>query len=461
MTRSIFLISIARTVSLALGVILLALLGRRLGTSGFGTLQLALAVMAYPLVLVDLGLTTFGLRAIAKGNVAPDLVQGVVAARLILAAAALIALGAAVIFLPLNPLTRTLVVVLGLGLPASALNARWVLQGERRFGRVAVIDAASTGAQLLAVLILVRGEDDAPAAAVALTIAAWATTTISARLAGRWSRLRPRIVPGLSTMIRRSFPLGAAAIAITVYYSFDTILLGLFRGTEEVAYYAAAYRLILPIIALAGAVGTVGIPHLSFLVARDARAAEKAVADLSRQMVLVALPMAVGGALAAEPIIRLVYGPEFAAAVAPFRILVWSVVTVFANAAFAFLLLARHGDRRYLAAVAAGAVSNIALNLVVIPRAGMIGAAVVTMASELIVLSMLLWWTRDVSRAAIPAALKTAAIPTLAMAMIVWPVHETLVAIPAGVVAFGVAATLTGTISPGDLLARLRSWRAT
>jgi len=457
MTRPILLVGAARAASLVLGVVLLAVLGRRLGTGGFGTLQFALAVMAYPLLLVDLGLTTFGLREIARGSPSPDVVRSVVGARLALSAGSLIALAAGVIFLPLSTESRTIVVVLSLGLPASALNARWVLQGERRFGRSAAVEVASTGTQLLAAIALVHGAGDAPAAALALTLAAWTTTTISVLLAGRWSRFRPRFGRGIPTTILRSLPLGAAAIAITVYYSFDTVLLGIFRSGEEVAYYAAAYRIILPILTLAGVVGTVAIPHLSFLVARDAGAAEKAVADLSRQMVLWALPMAVGGALAAEPVIRLVFGPEFAPAVAPFRILVWSVVTVYANAAFAFLLLARHRDRRYLAAVAAGAASNMGLNLVVIPLAGMIGAALITMVSELTVLGLLLWWTRDVSRAAIPAALKIAAIPTLVMALVVWPIHETVVAIPAGLVAFGLAAMLTGAISVGDLLARLRS----
>ena len=352
-----------------------------------------------------------------------------------------------------------MIVVLSLGLPAAALNARWVLQGERRFARSAAVEVAATGTQLLAVLALVSGGDDAAAAAVALTLASWMTTAVSVLLAGRWPRFRPRIGRDIRATILRGLPLGAAAVAITIYYSFDTILLGIFRGAEEVAYYAAAYRVILPILAVAGAVGTVAIPHLSFLVARDAPAAEKAVADLSHQMVLSALPMAVGGALAAEPIIRLVYGPEFAPAAAPFRILVWSVVTVYANAAFAFLLLARGGDRRYLAAVTAGAAANMGLNLVVIPLAGMIGAAVITIVSEVSVLSLLLWWTRDVSRAAIPAALKIAVIPTLVMAVVVWPIRETIVAIPAGVVAYGLAATLTGAIPVRDLLDRLRSGR--
>jgi O-antigen/teichoic acid export membrane protein len=457
MTRSILVIGAARAASLALGLLLLAVLGRRLGTSGFGTLQLALAVMAYPLLLVDLGLTTFGLREIARGSPPPDFIRSVIGARLALSVGTLIALLAAASLLPISPADRAVVVVLGLGLPASALNARWVLQGERRFGPTAAVDIAATGMQLLAAVILVNGVDDAPAAAVAITIAAWTTTALSLLLAGDSSRLRPRIGSGIRSIVVRSLPLGAASIAVTVYYSLDTVLLGFFRGPDEVAFYAAAYRVILPILALAGAVGTVAIPNLSFLVARDETAGRQAAVGLSRQMILWALPMAVGGSLVAEPVIGLVYGSEFAPAAGPFRILVWSVLTVYANAAFAFLLLARHGDRRYLAAVSAGAVGNVGLNLAVIPVAGMIGAAWVTLVAEVMVLGILLWWTRDVSRLAIPAALKGAFIPTLVMFAVAWPIRETIFAIPAGVVAYGLAAVATGAIPARDLLDRLKS----
>ena len=460
MTRSILVVGLARAASIALGVVLLAVLGRRLGTSGFGTLQLALAVMAYPLLLVDLGLTTFGLREIARGSSSPNLIRGVIGARLVLALATLIAIAAGVVLLPLGTDARAMVIVLGLGLPAAALNARWVLQGERRFGPTAVVDLASTGSQLLAALLLVTGADDAPAAAVALTVAAWTTTALSLLLAGRSARVLPRLRRGVRAIILRSLPLGAASIAITLYYSFDTVLLGLFRGAGEVGYYAAAYRIVLPILALAGAVGTVAIPDLSRLAARDGPAARAAVTNLSRQMILWAVPMAVGGALTAEPIIQLIYGPEYLPAAGPFRILAWSILTVYANAAFAFLLLARGGDRRYLAAVTAGAVANVGLNLVVIPLAGMVGAACVTIAAELIVLTSLLWWTRDVSRPAIPAALKAAVVPTVVMIAVVWPIHDTITAIPAGIVAYGLAAVLTGAIPARPALARLRSGRA-
>lgn len=459
MTRPILLIGVARALSLLFGVLLLAVLARRLGTSAFGTLQFALAVMAYPLIFVDLGLTTFGLREIARGSPSPNLVEGVIGARLTLLVCTLVAIAAAVLLLPLSPELQAVLVVLSLGLPAAALNARWVLQGERQFGRSAAVDVVTTSSQLLAVLLFVNGGDDAQAAAVALTLAAWTTALASLLLAGSWSRFRPVFGRHIPVTILRGLPLGAAAIAITIYYSFDTILLGIFRGGDEVAYYAAAYRIILPILALAGAVGTVAIPHLSFLVAEGGPAAEREVAGLSRQMVLWALPIAVGGALAAEPIIRLVYGPEFLPAAAPFRILVWSVVTVYGNAAFAFLLLARGGDRRYLTTTAIGAGVNMSLNLVVIPLAGMVGAAVTTIASELAVFGLLLWGTRDVSRVALPAAIRTALIPTLVMSLVVWPIRDSLVAIPVGAVAFVVAATFTGAIPIRIVVSKLRAGR--
>jgi O-antigen/teichoic acid export membrane protein len=205
----------------------------------------------------------------------------------------------------------------------------------------------------------------------------------------------------------------------------------------------------------------VAIPHLAFLAATDDSAAKQAATDLSRVMLVWALPLGVGGALAAAPIIGVIYGAGFEPAVAPFRILIWSVITVYGNAAFAFLLIARGGDRRYLLAVVAGAIANVGLNIVIIPRAGMIGAAYVTIVSELTVLGILGWWTRDVFRAALPNAIKVAGIPTLAMVLIVWPVHDSLVAIPFGVITYGLAATLTGAIPSRLLLEQLRALRRT
>ena len=453
MTRPIIVVAIARAASLTFSVVLLAVLGRRLGPAGFGHLQLAIAVMAYPTLLVDLGLTTFGLRELARGA-SPDVIRVVLGARIALAGVVTAAIViVAVLAGPADPVT-SVYLVLALGLPASALNARWVLQGEHRFGRAALLDIATAAMQLGIAALLVRDPDDTPVAALSMTVGAWVMAMVSLVVAGPVSRFRPRLRPGVAATIARSFPLGAAGIAITIYYSIGTVLLGVIRGAEDVAFYAAAYRIIVPVTGLAAAVGTVAIAVLSSLQARDPRAADRAAVDLARRLVLVSLPVAVGGTLAAEPIIQLVYGPTFTEAIAPFRILVWSVATVYLNAAFAFLLLARGGDRAYLGATAVGALVNVSLNLIVIPIAGPVGTAAVTIVSELVVLSLLLWFTRDVATKGVALALQTAGPPTIAMAIVVWFIRDSMAVLPIGALVYGVVAVLTGAISIDELLQR-------
>lgn len=453
MKRPILLMVAARGISLILGTVLLGVLGRRLGTAGFGTLQFAVAVMAYPALFVDLGLTTYGLRELARGG-GHAIIGRVIGARAVLAVGVAVVVLIAVVALPLDEEARAILLILTVGLPVSTVNVRWVLQGERQFGRAVVIEILTTGTQLLAALLVVQGASDVVPAAMALTLGVAVTSAASLALAGRWERFWPVIDRELRATIMRSLPLGAAAVAIAVYYGIDTVLLGILRDEQEVAYYAAAYRLILPILALAGVVATVALPHLSFLSVSDPTAADLAAVTLSRHLIVLGLPMAVGGALIAEPIVLTVYGSWFLPSSGPFQILVWSVATVYANAAFAFLLLARHGDLRYLGAVAAGAIFNVLVNLLVIPFAGMTGAAITTIASEVLVLTLLLWWTRDVSLGAVRAALRVAALPTGVMALAIWPVKGSILAIVVGAVVYGVIALATGAASVSRLFDR-------
>ncbi len=447
MTRSVVIVAAARLASIVLGVLLLGILARRLGPEPFGRLQLALAVMVYPALVADLGLTTLGLREIATGVRPAEVIRVIVAARVSLAVASSAVLAAAFLVLPLDGDTRVTYGILLLGIPAAALNARWVLQGEGRFGASAVVDVLTAAGQVAFVAVLVNGPADLVPAAIALTAATWISTVGSIVATGSWGAFAPRIGRSVAATIGRSLPLGAAAIAITIYYSIDTLLLGVFRSTAEVAWYAAAYRIILPILALAGAVGTVAIPRLSAIWAADPASIPGEVDALARRLLMVAAPIAVGGALVADPLIRLIYGPAFAPAVAPFRILIWSVLTVYANAAFAFVLLARRQDRRYLAATATGAIVNVLLNVIVIPIAGLIGAAAVTMVSELTVLGLIVRPTMDLAPAVLRRAIRVVAPAVLVMGLVIWPVRDLPVAIPLGAVVYGLGVGVTSGLA--------------
>ena len=71
------------------GFLTTAVLARRLGVDGFGQIGFAAAVMAYGVVLTDIGLVTVGTRSVARDRSAvPSMVGTVVPLRLVLGLAA-------------------------------------------------------------------------------------------------------------------------------------------------------------------------------------------------------------------------------------------------------------------------------------------------------------------------------------------------------------------------------------
>jgi O-antigen/teichoic acid export membrane protein len=402
----------SRAITFGIQFVTLALIARALGPSGYGLLQFGLAAFVYVGLSNDVGLTVLGAREHDTAEALSRTRASLIGARLVLTAVVVLIMVPAVLVIPLSSEGRLVAAILIVGFIFSAVNLRWRMQADERFGAIAIADTIGACVQLAITLAFVRGPGDLAWAAVAAIAMPVTGTMVLLFLARRRSGLSVEISRRSARLLRRAAPLGVALLATAVYYSSDSVLLGLFRGSDEVGYYSAAYRIVLSCMLIPVVVHSVILPIGARLSRTDGVGLADMVSRSSRGLIWIALPLAIGTTLTAGTIISLVYGPAFAPSGLPLSILIWSCVTVSANVPFAVLMLARNQDRVYMGVTVAGAVINLALNLVLIPVFGMIGAAATTIVSEITVLAAILWYTRDMStmvlarsvRIALPAA---------------------------------------------------------
>lgn len=195
---------------------------------------------------------------------------------------------------------------------------------------------------------------------------------------------KPRdFVPGLARqLLREAWPLLLSGFAVMLYLRLDVVMLRAMVSETAVGIYAAATRFTEMWFFVPGALASSALPALL-------RARERGAGDYDRRMqgyydvsaglaYAVALPLA----LAAPWVIRVAYGPAYAAAAPVLALHVWSSVFVFLGVARGQFLVNEGHTRFYLATTVAGLVVNAALNLVLIPRQGPIGAAVATLAAQ-------------------------------------------------------------------------------
>jgi polysaccharide transporter, PST family len=182
-------------------------------------------------------------------------------------------------------------------------------------------------------------------------------------------------------LVAEAWPLMFASLAIVIYMKIDEVMLRQLAGPAAVGVYAAAARLSEVWYFIPMALGSSVLPAL--LRARQNDAVEYArrqqqYYDLSAA---VAYALSVPIALAAPWIVRVAYGAEFVAAGPILAVHIWSSIFVFLGVARGQWLINEGLQKFYLGTTCAGAVANVALNVVCIPRWGGLGAAWATVVS--------------------------------------------------------------------------------
>jgi len=199
-------------------------------------------------------------------------------------------------------------------------------------------------------------------------------------------------------------------------------------------------------------------------MARHAQGERARLAHLTRTglklLLILAFPIAVGTTLLADWLIEIVAGrsylPESAGAL---KILIWYLPLSFTNGLLQYVLIAVNRQRTLTLAFAIGVVFNLAANLAFIPALGYVGAAIVTVASEAVLLAPFFWIARrEIGSLDLVGVAWRPALAAGVMAAPVWLVSgwSPLLAIPAGALAYALVLLALRALSPAEL-AQLRS----
>ena len=241
--------------------------------------------------------------------------------------------------------------------------------------------ATSTGGVVvLALCLLVVPRSPSVSVALAAFIAAelavaaitWAAARVRPAALGEAEAIRP--------IVRDAWPLAVTAIVVYAYSAnLDTILLSVLRSPEDAGLYSAPYRLFLAGTAVAIFAGYAYLPRLA--VAVGSLAEVEVMRSLRRALtamcgygvVLTGLTELVGA-----PVLGFLFGAEFEAMDATFVILVSALPWYTLGFPAGYTLIARGMEQRFMLGAGAAGVTNLGLNLALIPPLGPSGAAVAT-----------------------------------------------------------------------------------
>ena len=189
--------------------------------------------------------------------------------------------------------------------------------------------------------------------------------------------------------------LAGANMVNEIYHHIDIIMIGYFLTSTAVGYYAIAVSLSRFFWLVPKAMGTVAYPTISeYWAKKDIQAINKLVDKSTKYSACMLIFSGMSVAFFAKDIITYLFTPKFLPAVLPLTILIIGTVIYGIVKSIGAIFASTGKVNLVLIITAIGAVSNILLNIALIPTYGIIGAATATTTSYLIGVGITIYFLR-------------------------------------------------------------------
>ena len=369
-------------------------IARKLGEEQFGDFMFGLSLSTVLLLVAGLGMQELLGREVARDpRRADDLVGNIMVIKALMMAVLLVVIAGVVAVQgrSLETAAAILIVSAGIGFEYQAGTLYAVFDGRERQEYVATtlivnrtatalmgIGAAVAGAGLVTIAVLFTA-----GSALGLVTAYW----LMHRFVLQPSR---HVEPGRwPALIRASLPLGILGLLATASLRSSVVFLGLVdAGSADVGEYSAAYRLIEASMFIAAAFNAAALAWFSRQDGTGPVPLARGFGMAVKTVLALMLPIGLGLALFAKPVIDTLYGPDYAGAIAPLQILGALVVLWGINTTIVTVLVTRNRPGVYTVPALVALVPNVGLSLVLIPEYGAEGAAIAAVAGAALLVTL-------------------------------------------------------------------------
>lgn len=381
LARNTLYFSLAAVGQKAIAFIYFTIVARYFGQEGTGDYFLALAIVLICAVLIDLGMSGLMIREVAKkAEDAKDWARTMIGWRVITIPVAIGVAILAPILLGYDTQLTHLVWLATIVMSADSISLAMygILRGlhNLKYESLGIFVGQSLTAGL-GIFLIATDQATLPLLILALIIgSSWNMLFSSINVVRNlgWQALVPSYKFGTKP-IKMAFAFFLATIFVKIYSYVDSLLLEHFIGSSEVGVYAVAYKLtyafqFLPLAFIAALYPTMSSQ------AHDANRLKRTLLQSFWYLALIGMPIVFGIWSIAPELIVAVYSAEFTASILPLQILIFVLIPIFLDFPVGSLLNATGRQHLKTGVMGVAMIINIAVNILLIPTLGAVGASV-------------------------------------------------------------------------------------
>ncbi|RCJ41493.1 flippase [Nostoc punctiforme NIES-2108] len=192
----------------------------------------------------------------------------------------------------------------------------------------------------------------------------------------RWS------IASAKTLLKESLPLIFSGFAIMIFMRIDQVMLGQMIGDSEVGIYSAAVRVSEIWYFIPGAIVSSVAPAIYAAKEKSESLYYQRIGQLLSLMTCISLAIALPMSFLSDKIIMVMFGSGYAEAGPILAVHIWTSLFVFMGLATSPWFIAEGLNHVSLGKTLFGAILNIVLNLLLIPKYAGLGAAIATIISQ-------------------------------------------------------------------------------
>jgi len=394
---------ISKVIATILGLVAIAIMTRYLGQTGFGAYTTIITFLSFFGIIADLGLTLVTVQMISRPGVNESkILNNLFSLRLI---SAILFLGLApllVFFFPYEPIIKLGVAVTAISFLFIALNQILVglFQKNLRMDKVSISEVASRVILVVGVIGAVKLNFGLMGIMVATVLASAVSFLLHFIFSTQFVRLRLQFDLVIwRDIIKRSWPLALTIVFNLIYLKADILILSLIKTQAEVGIYGATYKVIDVFITVPFMFAGIVLPIMTANWAeKNYDNFKKILQKAFNFMVILTMPLIIGTQFVAKQVMVMIAGSEFAVSGQVLKILILAAGFIFLGCIFSHAVIAIEKQKKIIGAYIFTSLTALAGYLIFIPRFSYLGAAWVTIYSELVIALAALYYVWKYSR---------------------------------------------------------------